>query len=326
MSSSMRRRSVGFAGLAATVGLGLILAGCGTTTPSAVPDPASNTSTSGGGAAIVATYNGGTVTQAQLNTQVHLDQLFNTNLSATTAVETQILKQYILVDRLIKPKAIQAGVTVPDAKVQQAVLQIKQQYIQSSYGGDTSKFAQKMQTLGLTDGDIAAAVKDQMLISAYAPKLVKTLPLSQLQQYYNQNIEHYTLVTERAILVKKLPLAQTIAQKLRNNGSWDKLALQYSQDPGSSKNGGEYVNQDPSNWVPAFAQHAMSQPLNVVGDPFYATPYGYFVMEVLKRTVQPFASVKSSIAQQLEQTQEQAAVNSLVTSLQKAGNIKILLK
>lgn len=319
MSSNKRVRRVGFAGLAATAGLALLLAGCGTTSPS-------TSSATGGGAAIVATYNGGTVTKSQLDAQVHLDQLFNTNLSPTTAVETQILKQYILVDRLIAPKAVQAGIKVADAKVQQAVLSIKQQYIQSAYSGNATTFAQKMQSFNLTDADIAAAVKDQMLISAYAPTLVKTVPLSQLQQSYNQNLAHYTLVTERAILVKKLPLAQSIATQLRSGGSWDKLALQYSQDPGSAKNGGEYANQNPSNWVPAFAQHAMSQPLNVVGDPFYATPYGYFVMEVLKRQVQPFASVKSQIAQQMVQTQEQTAVSALVTQLQKTANIKVLLK
>lgn len=316
MSSNKRGFRASFAGIAAVSGLALLLAGCGTSTAAG----------SGNGNAIVATYTGGTVTQSQLNTQLHLDQLFNPSLTASKAIETEILKQYILTDRFIAPKAAQAGVKVPATQVQNAVLSIKQQYIQSTYSGNASNFAQKMQTLNLTDADIAAAVKDQMMLQAYAPMLVKTVPLSQQQSYYKTNLAQFTLVTERAILVKKLPLATSIAQQLRTGGSWKVLAKKYSQDPGSSDNGGEYPPTSPTKWVPAFAQHAMSQPLGVVGDPFYASPYGYFVMEVLKRDVQPFAQVKSQIVQTLAQGQEQSAVTALIDRVEKAANIKVLLK
>jgi len=311
MLSNKRGARAGFINVLVVGGLAVLLAGCGTNNSSA---------------AIVASYNGGTVTQSQLDTQIHLDQLFNTNLSATTAVKTQVLKQYILLDRFIALKAKQAGVKVPSAQVQQAVLSIKQRATQSTYNGDPAAFAQKMQTLNLTDADIAAAVQDQMLLSAYAPTLVKSVPLSQQQQHYKANIEQYTTITERAILVKQKGLAQSLTQQLRSGGSWSQLALKYSQDPGSAKNGGVYANQNPSQWVPAFAQHAMTQPLNVVGDPFYASPYGYFVMEVLKRTIQPFSLVKSQISQQLIQSQEQTAVSTIVNQVTKTANIKVLLK
>ncbi|MCY0876221.1 MAG: peptidylprolyl isomerase [Firmicutes bacterium] len=319
MSSNKRRTRASFAGLAATAGFALLLAGCGTSTQAAGSGPSTSN-------AIVATYAGGHVTQSQLNTQIHLDELFSPTLKVTPTIKTEILKQYILSDRFLAPKAAQAGVKVTATQVQNAVLGIKQQYVQSTYSGSTSKFAQKMQTLGLTDADIAAAVKDQMMLQDYAPMLVKSVPLSQQQSYYKANLEKFTMVTERAILVKKQALATSLAQQLRTGGSWKTLAKKYSQDPGSSGNGGEYPPTSPSQWVPAFAQHAMTQPLNVVGDPFYASPYGYFVMEVLKRDVQPFAQVKTQIVQTLGQGQEQTAVNALITRVEKTANIKVLLK
>ncbi len=288
--------------------LGLVLSGCGTNSSSAT----------------VGTYNGGTVTTSQLNQQVHLEQLFNPQLAVTTAVKKQVIQQYIVYNRLLEQKAVQAGISVSNAQVNQTVLSVKQSAIQSLYSGNSSTFDSKMQTLGLQNTDLADYVKTLLILQGYAHKLVNKVSVQSEQKYYNQNLYQFAKVSVRHILVNKLALAQTISQELKNGGSWDKLAKQYSTDTGSKNNGGLYANADPSQWVVPFREHAMSQPIGVVGSPFQSQ-YGYHVMEVLKRTIEPFKSVQPTIEQQLLQQQTNTVMTGIVNSLQKSANIKITL-
>lgn len=290
------------------------LAGCGTQTSGAAPS----------GSTVVATYNGGTVTASQLDKQVKIEELTNPKLSITNAIKTQIVQQYVLYFRLLAQKEKQAGVSVPQSQVAQQLLAAKQYWIQSQYGGSASAFDSKMQQLNLTDADLAEFIKAGLLLDKYAGTLVKTVPLSEQQQYYNQNLEQFTTVTVRHILVKSLPLAQKIATELRNGGSWDKLAKEYSIDPGSKNDGGLYQNQSPANWVPSFAKHAMTQPIGVIGDPFKSR-FGYHVMEVISRKTEPFSQVQASILQQLTTQQEQKVLPPLLTELQSKANIKVNL-
>ncbi len=288
--------------------MGLALSGCGTNS----------------GSATVATYKGGTVTAAQLNEQVHLEQLFNPQLSVTTAVKKQVIQQYIVYNRLLEEQALKAGIKVTNAQVNQTVLNIKQSAIQSLYSGNSSSFDSKMQTLGLQNTDLADYVKTLLILQLYSQKLVNKVSLQSEEQYYKQNLYQFATVSVRHILVNKLPLAQKIATELRNGGSWDKLAKEYSTDTGSKNNGGLYANQNPSQWVVPFRDHAMSQPIGVIGNPF-KSQYGYHVMEVLKRTISPFKSVQSTIEQTLLQQKTNTVMTGIVNNLQKNAAIKITL-
>ena len=288
--------------------LGLVLSGCGTNS----------------GTTVVGTYNGGTVTTAELNQQLHLEELFSPQTPVTTAMKKQVIQQYIVYNRLLEQKAVQAGISVSNAQVNQTVLSVKQSAIQSLYSGNSSTFDSKMQTLGLQNTDLANYVKTLLILQGYAHKLVNKVPVQAEQKYYNQNLYQFAKVSVRHILVNKLALAQTISQELKNGGSWDKLAKQYSTDTGSKNNGGLYANAAPSQWVVPFRDHAMSQPIGVVGSPFKSR-FGYHVMEVVNRTIEPFKSVQPTIEQQLLQQQTNTVMTGIVNSLQKSANIKITL-
>jgi len=288
--------------------LGLVLSGCGTNS----------------GTTVVGTYNGGTVTTAELNQQLHLEELFSPQSPVTTAMKKQVIQQYIVYNRLLEQKAVQAGISVSNAQVNQTVLSVKQSAIQSLYSGNSSTFDSKMQTLGLQNTDLANYVKTLLMLQGYAHKLVNKVSVQAEQKYYNQNLYQFAKVSVRHILVNKLALAQTISQELKNGGSWDKLAKQYSTDTGSKNNGGLYANADPSQWVVPFRDHAMSQPIGVVGSPF-KSQFGYHVMEVVNRTIEPFKSVQPTIEQQLLQQQTNTVMTGIVNSLQKSANIKITL-
>ncbi len=290
----------------AAVAIGL-LAGCGTSN-----------------ASIVATYNGGTVTQSQLDTQVHIEQLLYPSLNVTTAVKKQILNEIIVYDRLLYAKAVAAGIKIPQSTIDNTVLQWKQGEISQTFQGNSQNFDAKLQSLNLTENDISSLIGVQLTLQAYSQTLVKSIPIAQAKTYYQQNLANFATVTERAILVKTLPLAQKVQKLLLAGGSWNTLAKQYSQDPGSKNNGGEYANQNPTQWVTPFKDHAMTQPIGQIGAPFNST-YGYFVMEVLKRTIAPFNQVQSQINSQIAPQQASTAISNLALQLQKTANITVTL-
>ncbi|KUO96607.1 peptidylprolyl isomerase [Ferroacidibacillus organovorans] len=286
----------------------LVLAGCGT-----------NAS-----ATTVATYNGGTLSQPEFETQLHIEQLLNPTMTPSPTIQTDIAKQYIVLTRLILPIAQKAVPKMKSSVLHQDTLQFEQNIIGGLYSNNSTTFNQKMQSLKLTEADLETYVSQQLALSSYAQTLVKTIPLSEQKLYYKNNLEQYTTVTEQAILVKSKSLAQSLANQLRAGASWKTLAAKYSQDPGSAKNSGIYANQSPTNWVPPFAQHAMTQPIGQVGQPFDST-YGWFVMRVISRTTQPFSKVQSSVMSALVQQNEKSAFLALYNQKLKTANIKVTL-
>jgi foldase protein PrsA len=91
-----------------------------------------------------------------------------------------------------------------------------------------------------------------------------------------------------------LKRAQEAQVKLKNGGDWTTIAKEYSDDPGSSQNGGKYEDYPVSGWVDEFKQHAIEQPIGEVGEPFL-TAYGYHVMVVEDRRQPDFEEVKEQV-------------------------------
>lgn len=275
---------------------------------------------------VVATYKGGTVTKTAMDQYVKMLSLVNpqTNTSTNT-VKTQILQQYIAIDRILANKAAQAGFQSNSASVQTTVSQFKSQVVQQVYNNSSQSFNQKMQSLNLSDSYVTNAIGKEFAVEQYAASLI---PQNDVNAYYKQHLSSFTLTTQHGILVKTKAQAEKIYTMLQANHStanWDKLAKQYSQDPGSKNNGGLYTNQPASNWVPQYAQAVTTQPIGQVGKPFDTT-YGWFVVEVLNRKVEPFASVKSQVQNQmLSDPSSKYAFSNLVTQTEKQADIKVTL-
>ena len=95
-------------------------------------------------------------------------------------------------------------------------------------------------------------------------------------------------------------LADEVKQKLSAGGDFAALAKEYSDDPGSKDTGGSYANERlaTTSWVAEFKEHAETQPVGQVGDPFETT-FGYHIMKVDKRGPATYEEVKSELQEQL---------------------------
>jgi len=92
-----------------------------------------------------------------------------------------------------------------------------------------------------------------------------------------------------------------IKEELAGGKDWQEAAKEYSNDPGSSDNGGLYENFDPARMVPEFAEAVRTQEIGQIGEPI-RTSFGYHIILVENRKpreVRPFDEVKASIMQQL---------------------------
>lgn len=99
-------------------------------------------------------------------------------------------------------------------------------------------------------------------------------------------------VNARHILVKPTIImsdekAKTLLEKLRQEivagtKTFDQLAKQYSQDPGSAVKGGKLGWADPNMYVPEFRDLAKSQPVGEISQPFH-TMHGWHILQVLDK-------------------------------------------
>jgi peptidyl-prolyl cis-trans isomerase C len=188
-----------------------------------------------------------------------------------------------------------------------------------------------------------ARTKDDLLAREYLTKegdaLKSQLKLSDadVKAYYDTHLDEFkqpNLVSVRHILVAvkrdpkdKTGLTDAEAKKriamlqadLRKGAKFDELAKKYSDDPGSKENGGLYADVDPSNWDPAFAKAAETQPIGKVGAPV-KSQYGYHLIKVEgrkpARTI-PFEEAKAQ-AQQMAMREKQTQVwDQLMATLKK---------
>lgn len=195
-----------------------------------------------------------------------------------------------------------------------------------------------------------ARTKDELLARAYLDKegdaLQKQLAVTDadVKAYYDTHLAQFkqpALVSVRHILVAvkrnpqdKVGLSEAAAKQriamlqadLKKGAKFADLAKKYSDDPGSKDNGGLYADVDPSNWDPAFAKAAESQPLGKVGAPV-RSQYGYHLIKVEARkparTV-PFEEAKAQARELAQRAKQEQVWDQLMARLEKEIPFEIL--
>ncbi|PLZ03714.1 peptidylprolyl isomerase [Burkholderia sp. WAC0059] len=111
------------------------------------------------------------------------------------------------------------------------------------------------------------------------------------------------------ILVNSEQQAQQLIAKIKAGASFEDLAKQYSQDPGSAKNGGDLDWSDPRAYVPEFAAAAEKLQKGQMTDTPVHTQFGWHIIrvdDIRPITPPPLSQVRAQIVQQIEQEKLQA--------------------
>lgn len=107
-----------------------------------------------------------------------------------------------------------------------------------------------------------------------------SLPLINAEVEYAEIVK-YPKVSEAAKqeAIEKL---KDIKDRIESGSSFSTMAVLYSEDPGSSRNGGEYKSIKRGQFVKEFEAVAFNLSLNEISDPFH-TEYGYHIVQVQRK-------------------------------------------
>ncbi|MCL6593278.1 MAG: peptidyl-prolyl cis-trans isomerase [Alicyclobacillus sp.] len=274
---------------------------------------------------VVATYTGGELRKDELDKQYNL-QVVLPGLEQQES-KKDFVSYYIVWYKYLYNQAQQLkDVQADPAGARQWAQQSLQQLVGTTYKTQADEQA-KMQTLGLTEDDLARLAMKNAYIRQYLLDQMKTVQVTdqQAQDYYNQHKTDYLQVTVDQILVSSLDQAKQIEAQLKAGANFQKLADQYSIDPGVKENHGTYSDQLVSSFVPEFAQACKTLPIGQISDPVQ-TQYGYHILRVDKRTQLPFDQVKDDIKQQLLQQAQNNKEQEIYQNALKAANIQVKVK
>lgn len=266
---------------------------------------------------VVAEYEGGKLTAEQFENYLQVQAFINPQAGlAIQQKDPEALKMFV--DSYVAEAAMASKapeIKEVEAEAKKLSDQIKSQYTMV-FGGDQAKVDKQMKDQGVTDEELMEFFIRYKEVEAYLRSKVTD---AELQKSYDEGKKegNFVVASVRHILIsvgenpgapadpnKKAKtdeeakkLAQEMTDRLRKGEDWNKLAKEFSDDPGSKDNGGLYADADVSQWVPEFKKAAVELELNKVSDPV-KSDFGYHVMKVEKRSEKSFGEVKEQIRSQ----------------------------
>lgn len=252
-------------------------------------------------ASIVATYDGGQVTRGDYEKFAFILKMTNQQYAAKepdNAFKQYVINQ-IIASRIINSKLSEAQRAAAYESADVQVAEAKD--FLDAHAADMSK-------QGITESDIRDYVQG---VTATQTWLDSTADDASVKAAYDQKVssndENVITASVRHILIMKEDdngkarskdaidqKLKKVQDKLKNGEDFAALAKQYSEDPGSSKNGGLYTNEPVVKWTDAFKKATISLELNKISDPV-ETEYGYHIIRVESRSIIPYEEAKETI-------------------------------
>jgi foldase protein PrsA len=255
----------------------------------------------------VATVNGEPISQSS----------FDQKLEGTPMARTVL--QQLVQDVLIEQYAKNNNISVSDQEITDRENQLKQNFPNGAWD-------QMLASRGLTETDVHAALREQIILDKALSKDVKITP-AQIKDYFDKNRSQYDKpeqVTARHILVPNLDLANKVEADLKAGKSFADEAKQYSTDPGSKDKGGDLGTFKRGQMVPAFDKAAFTLPIGQISAPV-KSPFGYHIIQVQARIPAQKATLASAtpqIVETLTQQQEAPLIQPFLQNLQSKATVQ----
>jgi parvulin-like peptidyl-prolyl isomerase len=300
----------------------LVAVGCGSPTstnaPTAVatqPVPATPVITGGPVAAVV---NGKKVPTSLYQLLLNLSQRQTGTQPGTPppnlkAIAKQTMDS-VVIDEIIRQYAVAHHITVSNGEIAQQELNDTAQL------GGQKGFDARLKQLGLTRAQykelIIPSLLGQKVENKVTPPSTKPQPVADVRHIL---ISPHTSGANKRTLAQAHALAVKLLNQLNHGASFAALAKKYSDDPGSSKVGGEYKKVSPGQMVAPFDHASFAQPLHK--PEIIQTQFGYHIIEVLSRTT---ARPSVTAQQQLQRSKFLAWINVQVrkAKVQRLAKVK----
>lgn len=210
------------------------------------------------------------------------------------------LLESLISSKMLLVQAQIDSIDVLDIEVQFELDNRIQYFIAQSGGSEEEleKFYGK--SLDQIKEDIREDLKEQLTVQKMRQSITDgvTVTPSEIRKFYNQipedSLPYFSEEITAAQIVMKPKVSQTqkdkvIAQlydlkvQITDGEDFGRLAMKYSEDPGSAPNGGEYSNFiKRGEFVPAFEATAFKLSIGEISDPV-ETEYGFHIIQLLDR-------------------------------------------
>jgi peptidyl-prolyl cis-trans isomerase C len=310
----------------------LVLAGC---------DPAEPVANVDSQAKKVVTFEGGAVTQGELDKfakQSGLDSSMSKDDPQYQAAIQQIMPQLVGIE-ITKAYAQEHDITVSDEEVDHEIAKIKEQVGDQARSSGQDLSDQKAYELALkqnniTEEQLRQDIRENLPVQKVQERVAGNAEPSQeeIQNYYDKNkVAQFTTPEQRCvrhILFTKdqKQKAEDAKQQLEDGADFAKLAKEDSQDPGSAAKGGDLGCLGKGETVPDFEKAAFGAKEGEIVGPV-ETQFGYHILQVTDikpEQTRPLKEVESQIRSQLSTEKQSEAFSKWVQEQKQKRDVKYL--
>lgn len=312
--------------------------------------PALPTSKVESGARKVVVFDGGAVTQGQVQEAV---ERLNTVQSAVggapkreiepgspqfEAAKRQVVPQ-LLAFSLAEAYARENGIEVSEEEVQEEVDLTKDEVAQQAEaagreGSTEELFQQALDQFGFEQAEFREEVKTSLLVQKVQEDAVGSVEPTEeeVNDFYEENKATQFKIPERRCIRHILftedeeSEAEDVKDQLEAGGDFEELAQEYSQDPGSRERGGDLGCQPKGGFVPEFDDAAFeAQEGEIVGP--IETDFGFHVIEVTdiqEEEETPLEEAAPEIEERLGQQRQITEFDAWIRDQLEERNVKFL--
>jgi peptidyl-prolyl cis-trans isomerase C len=271
----------------------------------------------------IATFEGGDVTQAELNQfaeQSGFGELSESDPQYEAAVQ-QIMPQLVGIE-IAKAYAEEHNMTASDKEVDQEISKIKEQVGEQarSSGQDLSDqkaYEQALEQNNITEEELREDIRENLPVQKVQEKVTGDAEPSdeEIQKFYEENKEAQFTTPEqrcaRHILFNKdqEQKAEDVKKELEGGADFAELAKEYSQDPGSAEKGGDLGCLGKGETVPEFEEATFGAEQGEIVGPVQ-TQFGFHIIEVTDvkpKQTRPLSEVESQIRSELSTAEQSEA-------------------
>ncbi|MHB8059224.1 MAG: peptidylprolyl isomerase [Gaiellaceae bacterium] len=229
---------------------------------------------------------------------------------------------YLVQRSAVVQQATKMGIKVTDAQVNAKVAEV----IKTNFKGDQAKFQAELKKQLLTEEQLKARIRENLIDDAAYAALIKNVTVSQgeIKNYYNEHKSSYKKGESRAvshILLKTKAQADNVYQQLKAGADFTKLAKKYSIDTNTKASGGKLGALEKKSLVKSFADVLFGTlKTGSISTPVKTT-YGWHIImptgPIVKSHLQTLSEASATIQPSLLATAQKKAVSDWVAKAEK---------
>ena len=215
--------------------------------------------------------------------------------------------------------AEELDITITDEELDERLDELKEQFFE----GDEEAYTAELEKQGLTEEQVLKDLRTRMLSEKIFEEITSEVEVTDedIQAYYEENKAQFEQPASREvrhILVKTQAKANQIHRQLENGADFAKLAKEFSEDPASAEQGGNFTAQKGATVAP-FDEVAFELETGELSDPV-KTQFGWHVIEAVAdaedAAMQELAEVEEQISTTLLEEKKNARINEWVQQLE----------